>query len=49
MQEEISKQFIETLNNCEYARFAPDDGPLTIEMIYNEAIDIITKMEKELK
>jgi len=49
VQENIAQQFISTLNNCEYARFAPDDGSLTMDGIYNEAIDIITKMEKELK
>ncbi|NTW32474.1 MAG: protein BatD, partial [Bacteroidetes bacterium] len=49
IQEDISKQFIETLNNCEYARFAPADDSVTLENIYNEAIDIITIMEKELK
>ena len=49
VHEDIAQQFINTLNNCEYARFAPDDGTLTMDNIYNEAIDIITKMEKELK
>ncbi|HNW97878.1 MAG TPA: BatD family protein [Bacteroidales bacterium] len=49
VNEEISKQFIETLNNCEFARFAPDDGSITISTIYNDAIGIITKMEDELK
>ena len=49
ISEELSLEFLSTLNNCEYARFAPDGGSLTIEQIYNEAINIITKMEKELK
>jgi hypothetical protein len=49
VNEDIAKQFINTLNNCEYARFAPADSTYTIEGIYNEAIDIITKMEKELR
>lgn len=49
VNEDIAQQFITTLNNCEYARFAPEDGTITIAGIYNEAIDIITKMEKELK
>ena len=49
ISEELSFEFLSTLNNCEYARFAPDGGSLTIEQIYNEAINIITKMEKELK
>ena len=49
VNEDIAKQFINTLNNCEYARFAPADNANTIDGIYNEAVDIITKMEKELK
>jgi len=49
VNEDIAQQFINTLNNCEYARFAPEDGSVTMASIYNEAIDIIIKMEKELK
>jgi hypothetical protein len=49
VHEEIAKQFISTLDNCEYARFAPADSSVTLDTIYNEAIDIITKMEKELR
>lgn len=49
VNEEISKQFIATLNNCEFARFAPDDGTLTMNSIYDEAAGIITKMERELR
>jgi hypothetical protein len=49
VHEDIATQFISTLNNCEYARFAPADSSVTLDTIYNEAIDIITKMEKELR
>jgi hypothetical protein len=49
VNEEISKQFIATLNNCEFARFAPDDGSITLNSIYDEAAGIITKMEHELR
>lgn len=49
VNEEISKQFIATLNNCEFARFAPDDGSVTMNSIYDEAAGIITKMERELR
>jgi len=47
--ENISAQFIKTLNNCEFARFAPGDESLTMDKIYKEAIDIISKTESELK
>jgi beta-galactosidase beta subunit len=46
---ETIKQFIDTLNNCEFARFAPGESHSAMENIYNEAVNIITMMEKELK
>ncbi|NVO03851.1 MAG: protein BatD [Bacteroidetes bacterium] len=46
---ETSKAFIETINNCEFARFAPADNSTVLADIYNEAFDIISKIEKELK
>lgn len=49
VNDEISKLFISTLNDCEFARFAPDDGSLTMNSIYKSAADIITKMEHELR
>jgi len=49
VDEEIIKQFIDTLNNTEYARFAPGDKIQNMESIYQQALDIITKIERELK
>jgi len=46
---EITNQFIETLNNTEYARFAPGNKSENMEKTYREALDIITKIERELK
>jgi len=46
---EITNQFIETLNNTEYARFAPVNKSENMEKTYREALDIITKIERELK
>ncbi len=46
---EISKQFIDTLNECEYARFAPGDPSENMKQIYDKAADIIMKIEKELR
>lgn len=42
-------QFIETLDNCDFARFAPGDPSKTMDKIYNEALEIISKIERELK
>jgi hypothetical protein len=49
VDEQIIKQFIETLDNTEYARFAPGDKLQNMESIYNQALEIITKIERELK
>ena len=49
VNEEIINQFTETLHHCEFARFAPGDKSAIMEQIYNEALNIITKIEHELK
>jgi hypothetical protein len=49
VSEAIISQFIETLNNTEFARFAPGEKNVNMERIYNEALEIITKMERELR
>lgn len=49
VKEETIAQFIETLNNCEFARFAPGGSASTMENIYNEAVNIISLIENELK
>lgn len=41
------EQFIQTLNNCEYARFAPDSGAAMMSDLYNQSLDFITKIEKQ--
>lgn len=49
VREETIQKFTETLNNCEFARFAPGDSHTAMGNIYEEAINLITHMEKELK
>jgi hypothetical protein len=49
VSEAIIVQFIETLNNTEFARFAPGEKTVNMERIYNEALEIIAKMERELR
>lgn len=49
VNKEITDQFIETLNNTEFARFAPGDKSENMDKIYREALDIISKIERELK
>lgn len=49
VNESIIGQFIETLNNTEFARFAPGEKSVNMERIYNEALEIISKIERELR
>ena len=49
VNEEIINQFTETLHHCEFARFAPGDKSAIMEQIYSEALNIISKIEHELK
>ncbi len=49
VNESIISQFIETLNNTEFARFAPGEKSVNMERIYNEALEIISKIERELR
>ncbi len=49
VNEEIIHEFSDTLNDCEYARFAPGDKASTMEKVYKQGIDIISKIEDQLK
>lgn len=46
--EDIVNQFIELLNSCEYARFAPGDPGKKMDDLYQKGIEVITKAEKNL-
>jgi len=47
--EDIVNQFIELLNNCEYARFAPGDPEKKMDDLYQKGLEVITKAEKSLE
>lgn len=49
IEEVIRNKFIEILNDCEFARFAPAEASKGMETLYNEALEIITKTERELR
>jgi hypothetical protein len=49
VREEIIDQFKSTLINTEFARFAPGEKTMMMEKIYNEALDAISKNERELR
>lgn len=47
--ENIIDEFIEVLDACEYARFAPGDKEKKMDELYERAQQIIVKTEKQLK
>ncbi len=49
VSEDIVNEFIELLNNCEFARFAPGDPNKKMDDLYQKGIELITKSEKLLK
>jgi hypothetical protein len=49
VKDEIITQFIQTLDNTEYARFAPGEKTMIMEKTYQEALEIITRIERELR
>jgi len=49
VSEEVINNFINTLNDIEFARFAPGDKADKMENVYNEALNAIMSAEKALK
>lgn len=46
---EIITNFIQALDECEFARYAPGDKDETMNRVYTVAIDVISKMENQIK
>ncbi|RUA32878.1 MAG: protein BatD, partial [Bacteroidetes bacterium] len=46
---EIIEEIISILNNCEFARYAPSAQSDGMQQIYDQALKIISKIEKSLK
>jgi BatD DUF11 like domain len=42
------QQLLHTLDNCEYARYAPSAVSGDLQTIYNNTVELITKMEDEI-
>lgn len=45
---ELTQQFVDTLNSCEFARFAPGSAEEKMDDLYQRGIDVISKAEKVL-
>ena len=46
---ELIQEFIDVLNCCEFARYAPSGGNFAMESVYDRAIGVISKMEGQIK
>ncbi|MCF8302778.1 MAG: BatD family protein [Bacteroidales bacterium] len=42
-------ELTDIINQCEFARYAPGDKDYTMERVYQRALAVITRIEKELK
>lgn len=47
--EEVIESFVEAIDECEYARFAPGDTSGNMQKTYAKATDAITKIEEDIK
>ncbi len=45
----LIKDFLEALNNCEFARFAPGDDNQAMDKVYSDSLEVISKMENSIK
>lgn len=49
VDDELIQEFMDVLNNCEFARFAPGDANATMDKIYKESLDVISRIENSIK
>ncbi|WP_195532897.1 BatD family protein [Bacteroides finegoldii] len=49
VSEELIKDFLKALNDCEFARFAPGDESQAMDKVYASSIEVISKMENSIK
>lgn len=45
----LIKEFLDALNNCEFARFAPGDDNQAMDKVYSASLEVITKIENSIK
>ena len=46
--DDLTQQFVDTLNSCEFARFAPGSAEEKMDELYHKGIDVISRAEKVL-
>jgi len=47
--EDIRKEYMDILQTCEFARFAPGDALAAMDKLYEQTMDVIDKMENTIK
>ena len=48
ISEVLANEFVETLDTCEFARFAPGDAASKMQGLYDRGMDVIMKVEKTI-
>lgn len=49
VDETLTKEFMDILNTCEFARYAPSQGSEAMDKLYAQTVDAIGKMENTIK
>ena len=49
VNEELIKEFLNALNDCQFARFASGDENQAMDKVYSSSIEVISKMENSIK
>ena len=49
VQEALIAEFIDVLNECEYARYAPGNENEAMDKVYSASVEVISKMENSIK
>lgn len=49
VEQEIIRDFMSILDTCEFARYAPTSGSSEMDSLYQETMETITKLEKNIK
>lgn len=49
VKEETAKNVIETLNTCEYAKYAPSAVTGDLKQVYQDTIELISQIEEQIK
>ena len=48
VEESLTKKFMDILNTCEFARYAPGQGSSEMDKLYDSTVNAIDKMENTI-